>query len=291
MSILTQEQLLLNAQKEFDAIKLLVGEYSQQQLRADQAERALFPKLLALGLTLLKAFVASAGQGDEGEQVTKSGRTLYRSDQPRKRTYRSIFGSLSLSRWVYSQGAKKKIEHAPTDMKLGLPAGEYSYVMEDWLQRICVKEPFGEGVDGLGEILGIKPSVETAEEMNQRMAKHAEAFRLQQPAPSATAEETILVATADGTSVPMHREDRTTTPDQRAKSQKGSTRRAYVGAVYSVNRSSVSHRTCWTNCQEKRPLNVALVLKANGYGLTWRRTTREVACLVAVSSLLKWQSM
>lgn len=68
--------------------------------------------------------------------------------------------------------------------------------------------------------------------MNQRMAEYAESFRLQQPAPPAAAEEMILVATADGTSVPMHRQDRTTTPSAKAAARKGSTRRAYVGAVY-----------------------------------------------------------
>jgi len=234
MSILTQEQLLLNAQKQFDTLKQSILDHSQQQIRIDQAERSLFAELLALGLTLLKAFVAGAGLGDEGKQVSQNGHTLHRSDQPCQRLYRSIFGKLSIRRWVYARGAKKKIEHAPTDALLGLPRGEYSYVMEDWQQRLCVKETFGEGVEGLAAILGVGPSVQTAEEMNLRMAEHAESFRIQQPAPPATAQETILVATADGTSVPMHRADRTSHPSPQAESRKGSTRRAYVGAVYSI---------------------------------------------------------
>jgi hypothetical protein len=140
----------------------------------------------------------------------------------------------SILRWVYARGPKKKLEYVPTDQRLGLPRGEYSYVMEDWQQRICVKETFAEGVEGLGAILGFKASVETAEEMNLRMAEYAEPFRLQQPAPPAAPEETILVATADGTSVPMHRADCTTAPSADAGTRKGSTRRAYVGAVYSI---------------------------------------------------------
>ncbi len=52
MSILTQEQLLLNAQAQFDALKELVLDYSQKQIRIDQAERNVFTELLALGLTL-----------------------------------------------------------------------------------------------------------------------------------------------------------------------------------------------------------------------------------------------
>jgi len=234
MNIVTQEQWLLKAQEQFDALMQSMVDYSQKEMRIDQAERNVFANLLSLGLTLLKAFVAGAGTGDEGEQVSRGDRTLQRSEEPRERWYRSVFGKLSIRRWVYARGAKKKIEHAPTDAKLGLPRGEYSYVLEDWLQRLCVKEPFAEGVDGLSSILGVKPSVQTAEEMNQRMGEYAEAFRIQQPAPPTTAAETIVVATADGTGVPMRRADRSKTPHPQASGRSGATRRAYIGAVYSI---------------------------------------------------------
>ena len=235
MSIVTQEELLLNAQKQFDDLKQSILDYTRQELRVDQVERGLFSELLALGLTLLRAFVAGAGTGNEGKEVLQDGRMLHRSDEPRKRLYRSIFGNLLIRRWVYAPGPKKKIAYAPTDARLGLPRGEYSYVMEDWLGRLTVKETFAEGVNGLAAILGFAPSVQTAEEINARMAEHAESFRIQQPAPAIDAEEAILVATADGTSVPMHRADRTSDPAPQAESRKGSTRRAYVGGVYSVD--------------------------------------------------------
>ena len=95
--------------------------------------------------------------------------------------------------------------------------------MEDWLQRLCVKQPFAEGVDDLAAILGVEPCVQTAEEMNLRMAEHAESFRIAQPSPPASEEATILVATADGTSVPMHRTDRTTHPSPATESPNVST--------------------------------------------------------------------
>ena len=46
MDILTQEQLLLNAQAQFDALKERILEYSQTQIRIDQAERNVFAELL-----------------------------------------------------------------------------------------------------------------------------------------------------------------------------------------------------------------------------------------------------
>jgi hypothetical protein len=234
MTILTQDQWLLKAQEHFEMLKRLILEHSRKQTRIDLVERNLFNELLQLGLALLQAFVAAAGMGDEGEQVVQGERTLRRSDEPRKRWYRSIFGKLSIRRWVYARSAKKKIEHVPTDARLGLPQGEYSYVLEDWLGRLSVKEPFAEGVDGLAAILGVAPSVQTAEEMNSRMAEYAEPFRIQQPAPPVDESAKILVATADGTSVPMHRADRGEDPHPQADHRRGSTRRAYVGAVYSI---------------------------------------------------------
>ncbi len=234
MSILTQDQWLNKAQEQFEVLKRLILNHSEEQTRIDLVERSLFRELLKLGWLLLQALVASAGMGDEGEQVVHGERTLRRSDEPKERWYRSIFGKLSIRRWVYARGAKKKIEHVPTDKRLGLPRGEYSYVLEDWLGRLSVKEPFAEGVDGLAAILGVEPSVQTAEEMNLRMAEYAEPFRLQQPAPSVDESATLVVATADGTSVPMHRADRGEDPHPQADHRRGSTRRAYVGAVYSI---------------------------------------------------------
>ena len=66
MNILTQEQLLLNAQTQFDALKQQILEYSKERVRIDKAERNVFAELLSIGLMLLKAFVAGAGVGDEG---------------------------------------------------------------------------------------------------------------------------------------------------------------------------------------------------------------------------------
>ncbi len=234
MSNLTQQELILKAKAQFEAILQTVQQHSHDQSRIDQVERDLFSQLLRLGRTSLEAFIAGAGDGDEGQQVELHQKTLQRSEQPHQRSYRSIFGELKIERYVYAPGEHKKIAYLPVDARLGLPRGEYSYVMEDWLEQLAVKQPFAEAVSSLEAILNQQPSVRTAENLNQRMAESAEPFRLQQAAPKVPAEAEILVATADGTSVPMHVDDRTSTPAPAAGPQAGSTRRAYVGAVYKI---------------------------------------------------------
>ena len=210
------------------------SKYSQKQIRIDQAERNVFTELLSIGLMLLRAFVAGVASGMRESRcrevvVCSSGVTNCVGNC----TDRSL-GRCRFCVGCTHRARRRRSSTLRPNCAVRSAAWRNSYVMEDWQQRLCVKETFAEGVEKLAAILGIKASVETAEEMNLRMAEYAESFRIQQPAPPAGTEEAILVATADGTSVPMHCADRTTAPSAEAGTRKGSTRRAYVGAVYSI---------------------------------------------------------
>ena len=126
-----------------------------------------------------------------------------------------------------------------------MPAGEMSYVLEDWLQRMCVKEAFRESVQSLVDLLGtrVKVSVDTAEEHARQMDQHFCSFRDSQLPPPAAEEGELLVAISDGKGVPMRR---TAEPGaapvhkhRRGKGQKANKKQmAYVGAVYSIDRST-----------------------------------------------------
>jgi len=236
--IITQERAFLKAHSQFRAMCQFVKQAVEEGRRIDEAERELFSQLLAVGLTMLEAFVAAQGDGDAGPELEAGGHTVRRLSKPHARPYLSIFGRLSILRWVYARREGQKIERAPLDERLGLPAGEFSYVLEDWLQRLCVKESFGEGVSSLRTLLGLAPSERAAEQMNQRMAEQAEAFRTQQAPPPGSEEGAILVATADGKGVPMRRplEERIRSGKRRGKGEKANQKQmAYVGAVYSID--------------------------------------------------------
>lgn len=236
--IMSQEQLFLKARSHLDAVCELVVQAGEEGWRVDEVERAAFAELMVIGQKLLQAYVNGAGDGDVGPStVTSEGQTVRRLEEPRRRRYLSIFGELDICRRVYARREGQKIESAPLDESLGLPAGEFSYVLEDWLQRICVKESFEESVGALRDLLGVAPSSRAAERMNQRMAEQAEAFRLTQSAPPAEEEAEILVATADGKGVPMRRplEERVRTGPRRGKGEKANKKQmSYVGAVYSI---------------------------------------------------------
>lgn len=238
--IVAHEQAFLKAQQQLQALETFVEQAAADGQRIDLVERELFSQLLALGHTLLSAFVAAQGDGDAGPELqTPEGRTVRRLKGKHQRRYLSIFGELSIRRFVYALREGQKVQRAPLDERLGLPESEFSYVLEDWLGRLCVKESFHEATSDLRHLLGLAPSERAAEQRSERMAAHVEAFEMQHAAPPPDEEGEILVATADGKGVPMRRplEERIRRGPRRVKGEKANKKQmAYVGAVYTIDR-------------------------------------------------------
>ena len=203
--MMTQEMDFLKAQQQFQRLCDLMRQAGREGWRLDEIERQAMPELMRLGLEFLTGHVESQGDGDVGPEVTYDNRTVRRSEEPHARRYLSIFGEMSIPRYVYALREGQKAEYVPLDARLGLPAGENSYVLEEWQQRLCVKDAFGQSVEDLKAILGQGVSVRTAEGMNRSMAEHAETYRVTQPLPPSEEEAELLVVTGDGKGVVMRR--------------------------------------------------------------------------------------
>jgi len=255
--MMTRELEFGKVHKKVACLLKSVAKLARQESRVDIVERHLLEELLKIGLETLTEYIAAAGDGDEGESVEQDGRELRRLAEPKRRTYHSIFGKISCERYVYAAREKQKAEWIPLDAKLGMPAADQSYVLEDLLQKLVVQLPFGEAVARLEDFLGIKISQRATQVMAGRLSEHTEGFRRSQSAPPAKEEGQILVMTLDGKGVPMRRP-----LDERLRQECGirrpvwksrvgyekSTKRrgrgepksrkqmAYVGAVYTIDR-------------------------------------------------------
>jgi hypothetical protein len=159
---------------------------------------------MTMCLQMLRSFVAAHGDGDHGERVEREGKTLQRLAETHDKRYLSIFGELLIGRYVYGTREGQAIFWSPLDAALGLPEGENSYVLEDWLQRLCIQEAYGEAVESLRAWLGTTVSVRTAERMNREMSQDVDGFR-GEAIPPAEEEEELLVVQADGKGVMMRR--------------------------------------------------------------------------------------
>src|SRR3954467_14279706 len=236
--IITPEQAALKAQFQFDALRDFVDQAARDGQRIDVVERELFRQLLGLGHTLLSAFVVQQGDGDVGPQAEAAeGQIARRLPERHDRRYVSIFGELTITRLVYGTREGQKIERVPLDERLGLPEGEFSYVLEDWGQRLCLKDSFAEASGSLEMLLGLRLGTRALEGMNRVVAAYAPAFQASLEVPPPDEEGSLLVVTADGKGVPMRRpsQEGPRPHHRRTKGEKANKKQmACVGAVYSI---------------------------------------------------------
>jgi len=237
--IMTTEKGFLKAQVLFQGLQEVVEGALENRQRIDLVERDLMQHLLQIGLALVQAFVAGSGDGDVGDIATPPGSSepKCRLPEQHQRRYVSIFGELQIRRWVYGTREGQKIEYLPLDERLGLPASDFSYVLEDWSQRLCVKEAFAEAAQGLETLLGLRLSVRSLEAMNRRLDARTEVFRDQQAPPPVAEEGSLVVVTSDGKGVPMRRplQPSPVRHHRRTKGEKANKKQmAYVGAVYTI---------------------------------------------------------
>ena len=228
------EALVLQARQQFDDLLALVKDAGNE--RIDRVEGKIFVELLALGLTLLRQFVAQHGTGDAGPTRATATGTWKRLEDLHSRRYVSIFGELSIERTVYGTRAKQKIQDVPLDAQLGLPEGDFSYLLQGWLQERCLDTDYAEAVQGLAAILRVRPSVRSVEDMTRRMAADVPDFQAQQPLPDVAEQAELLVATADHKGVPMVRRDRPAAATDEESERPGVKRAACAGAVYTTER-------------------------------------------------------
>ena len=173
---------------------------------AHEVEKGVWQRVLAMGREATGQFFQMQGDGDVGETIKMSdGDELRRLPEPHRRTYRSIFGPFTLTRYVYGTREGQRISFVPLDARLGLPESELSYVLQDWAGTLCVEHAFARTAQTLDTILGFSLSVDSLERMSRTMAESVAGFRDTLEKPPVEEEGEILVATADGKGIPMRR--------------------------------------------------------------------------------------
>jgi hypothetical protein len=226
-----------------DDLATFVRQAAVEGTAAHEVEKGVWQRVLAMGRRATGHFFQMQGDGDVGETVEMpDGKDLRRLPEPHRRTYHSIFGPFTLSRYVYGTREGQRIDFVPLDARLELPESEYSYVLQDWAGTLCVEHAFARTAETLQAILGLSVAVDSLERMSRKIGDSVEAFRTSLGKPPANEEGAILVATADGKGVPMRRPaDQRPVGARRKKGEKANKKRmATIGCVYTVD---AKHRT------------------------------------------------
>ena len=203
-----------------------------------EVEHGLWRRLLQLGYQLQGQFFALVGDGDQGDTMTLAeGQVVRRLPAPHRRPYQSVFGPFELDRVVYGTRESQQIEFVPLDARLGLPAGKFSYRLQDWDQALVVETPYQQVNHVLSRILGLEQSVASLEQMTHTLAATVDDFRATQPPAPVAAAAQVIVLSGDGKGVPL-RKPATAPRIQAHDHQRGPKperkKMALVGAVYHI---------------------------------------------------------
>jgi hypothetical protein len=203
-------------------------------------EHGLWQRLLRLGHDATAYFLAAQGSGDLGASLTlPDGQHLRRLEQTHDRELTSVFGTFRLQRTCYGSRAGQKIAFVPLDHRLALPAGKFSYLLQDWDLLLASEHPFAKVADVLERILGLGQHVDSLQRLSRQVARQVEPFRQSLPTPPPAEEGELLVQSGDGKGVPMRRPaDAPPVQDHDRKRgpKKDRKRKAIVGTVYTVDR-------------------------------------------------------
>src|SRR5260370_40042398 len=109
-----------------------------------------------------------------------------------------MLGTSPPRRPPHGSGEEQRIDSAPLKNRLQLPASDFSYVLQDWDQSLCVEQAFGQARSTVARILDLRQSVDSLERMNAQMAEQVADFREGRPKPDPATEGDLLVTSADG---------------------------------------------------------------------------------------------
>ena len=225
------DQIVAQMQQDFHNLIAYVRD--AQTRTANEVERTLFRRLLALGLQLLRLFFLSRAALRPATPTTTSGTRLpFHSRRPID--YFSVFGKLSFARHYFYASDEGGL--CPLDADLSLPKRCYSDLLRDFLAYDSTDGAYRESSATIERILGVDLSIQSLERIVADDACDVAAFYEQLPetAPP-TPLGSILVAQADGKGVPMVQPSVTSKLVRLGKGQKRTKKKeAIVTALYSI---------------------------------------------------------
>lgn len=217
---------------QFTQLESWLASRSALQLPLHQIESEQRAKGREVQRLLLQAHLQQRSPGDMGPVLlveSNDGQLRYTHRRLSTRSVTTIFGTVELTRLGYSRPGSPSLY--PLDQALALPARSFSYERQRTLIKAAVQTPFQESILSITELLGVRVSKRSLEEIIRDAAQDFDAF-YRQPF-SKTASGSILVAAIDGKGIPMVKPGGAQPTLRLTKGQKANRKRmATVAAVF-----------------------------------------------------------
>lgn len=236
MKALSVEQSMFEGHQEVKELFQFVSEHAAEST-AYEMEQAIFAGVMRIGLSAMKCYFAQTGTGDVGETILRpDGVVLQRANELRGRDYFSVFGKFKVPRSYYHcQGASGVF---PLDAQADLPERCYSYLLQEWMDLMSLRDTFKESARSLSTLLGLEVKSSRFEVVNHDSVTATSYDRFYEPkaVPSSEREGGIQVLEFDGKGVPVIKKDAAKLQARPGKGEKRQKKKeAIVGVSYTVD--------------------------------------------------------
>jgi hypothetical protein len=168
---------------------------SAQAMEIGEVERQLLPMVMEVGRTALAEFVAAKGTGYVGKEVVdaQDNRCPYIRDSDR--TYRSVFGAISVRRAYYHADGLPGV--FPLDAELNLPERGYSYLLQELSSRLSVTMSYEDTQKIVASLFPVKIPIRSLERIVGDVRSEVDRFYEEKKPPDLCPEGVVTVATVD----------------------------------------------------------------------------------------------
>ena len=201
MSAYSMEEMLLEGQMEVNQLFEFVKN-SSEAMDAYKMEQAIFDRVMGIGLTAMKGYFAEKGTGDVGNVLElEDGSIMKKENRLLWKNYFSVFGKFEVPRTCYRTNGLKGV--MPLDAQANLPERTYSYLLQEWMDLLSIRDSFGESSVTLNKLLGSGVSPSRFEVVNRESANSYDEFYEDKQLPTPESEGAIQTIGFDGKGVPV----------------------------------------------------------------------------------------
>lgn len=238
MKALSVERSLCEGEQEVKELFEFVANFAKD-MTAYQMEHDIFARVMKIGLAAMKAYFATKGTGDVGEELRfADGRVAAKQALLCGKAYFSVFGKFTVPRTAYQSPGRASV--MPLDAQVDLPERCYSYLLQEWMDHLSIRRSFKDSELTLDKLLGVHVSASRFEVINQASVNPGSysRFYAQKERPSLDEEGEIQVLQFDGKGVPMIKTEAAKLKARPGKGEKRQKKKeALVGVSYTIDPS------------------------------------------------------
>jgi hypothetical protein len=234
MSAYSIEEMLLEGQMEVKELFEFVMN-NAEAMDAYSMEQGIFSQIMGIGLSAMKGYFAEKGTGDVGDVLElEDGTTLKKEKRLLWKNYFSVFGKFGVPRTCYrTKGLEGMM---PLDAQANLSERSYSYLLQEWMDLLSIRDSFGEASVTLNKLLGSGVSPSRFEVVNRESANSYDDFYENKDVPTPESEGKIHTVGFDGKGIPVIKREAAKIQSRLGKGEKRQKKKeAIVGVSYTID--------------------------------------------------------